>query len=245
MSRMKGMVVWGALLAGLASPARADETPCSSRTAAGQTCACDVRALHPLQGAIGRDEVRHKAEKIRDKPNKARRELEDDPIKIVRGPDDGLYITDHHHGAAAMALAGQNIAFCSIVPRPAFTTPEAFWRDLAGDHLVWLEDQDGRAITPAELPTSLADMPDDPYRSLAWRLRKEGGYCRAAMRQKEFAEFLWADWLRQQPSLPIKKVRRSSKAMVDEALALARSPAARALPGFIGDKPESFSCPDD
>lgn len=241
-SSMREVVVWGALLAAFVSPAWANEPPCSPSTAAGETCACDVRVLHPLQGAIGRDEVRHKAEKIRDKPNKARRELKDDPIKIVRGPDNGFFITDHHHGAAAMAMAGQPSASCSIVARPDFATPEAFWRDLARDHLVWLEDRNGHPITPADLPKSLAEMPDDPYRSLAWRLRKDGGYCRAAMRQKEFAEFIWADWLRRQPSLPIENVRRSSKAMLEDALTLARSPAASALPGYTGDESE---CPDD
>ena len=245
LSPMRAIVLLGVLLAASVSMARAENQPCSARTSAGATCTCDVRTLHPLQGAIGLDEVKHKAEKIEDKPKKAWRELEDDPIKVVRGPGDGLFITDHHHGASALAMASHPDALCIIVPRPAFATPEEFWRGLVTDRLVRLADQDGRSISPSELPPSLAAMPDDPYRSLAWRLRKAGGYCRSMMRQKEFAEFVWADWLRQQPSLPIVKVRHSSKAMVDQAVELARSPAASVLPGYIGDRPKSFSCSDN
>lgn len=225
--------------------ARAADRPCAAATGGDAPCACDVRTLHPLQGAVGRDEVRHKAEAIADHPKKARKALARDPILVVRGPDDGLFILDHHHAAAAWAMAGEPMALCRIVPRPPFATAEAFWSGLVADRLVRLADQDGRSLAPDALPASVADLPDDPYRSLAWRLRKAGGFCRAAMAQREFAEFLWADWLRRQPALPEDAVRRAPKTLLAEALALARSPAAAGLPGFVGDKPDTFACPDD
>ena len=31
---------------------------------------------------------------------------------------------------------------------------------------------------------------------LAYLVRKNDGFCRTLMEQKEFAEFIWADWLR-------------------------------------------------
>jgi hypothetical protein len=88
-------------------------------------------------------------------------------------------------------------------------------------------------------------LPDDPYRSLAWRLRKNDGFCRSIMPQKEFAEFVWADWLRMRPELPVDAVRASAEKMLPTALALARSPAAKDVPGYVGDKPSGFKCPDD
>jgi hypothetical protein len=108
-----------------------------------------------------------------------------------------------------------------------------------------LADADGKSIGPEQLPSGLAQLPDDPYRSLAWRLRKNDGFCRSTMPQKEFAEFVWADWLRMRPELPVDAVRASAKKMLPTALALARSPAAKDVPGYVGDKPSGFKCPDD
>jgi hypothetical protein len=65
------------------------------------------------------------------------------------------------------------------------------------------------------------------------------------MKQKEFAEFVWADWPRKQPELPAEAVRASPKNMLSKALELARSPAAKELDDFVGSKPPGFKCPRD
>ena len=62
---------------------------------------------------------------------------------------------------------------------------------------------------------------------------------------KEFAEFVWADWLRQQPELPAAAVRASAKNMLPKALELVRGPAAKELDGYVGAKPPGFKCPKD
>ena len=89
----------------------------------------------------------------------------------------------------------------------------------------------------------LERMPDDPYRTLAWQLRRKGGFCRSEMPQKEFAEFIWADWLRTRPELPIGVVSTSAARLLPTALALARSNAAQDVPGYVGNKPAGFECP--
>lgn len=227
-------------------PARAaDAAACDAKTQAGTTCACDVRTLRPLQGAVGLEEVRDKVRRITVKPDKEWRELEEDPIKVVRGPGDQLFITDHHHGADAWRLFGRPVAVCQIEPRPAFGTEAQFWSGLVADRLVRLADADGKPLTPAQLPASLEAMPDDPYRSLAGQLRINGGFCRSIMGQTEFAEFLWADWMRTRPELPVASVRASAVSMVPTALTLARSDAAREIPGYVGDKPANFVCPKE
>jgi hypothetical protein len=78
----------------------ADTMSCGASTKAGVTCSCDVHTLRPLQGAIGLEEVLAKEQKIAAHPKRERRDLEDDPIKVIRGPGNELYITDHHLGAA-------------------------------------------------------------------------------------------------------------------------------------------------
>jgi hypothetical protein len=168
------------------------------------------------------------------KPEKEERKLAADPITVVRGPDGQLFVTDHHHGARAWLLAGYASGICSIEPDPSSVDPEKFWPRL-----------DGVVITPDALPKSLQQLPDDPYRTLAWMLRKEDGYCRALMEQKEFAEFIWADWMRGRAELPAEQVAVAPDKMLEVALELAKSPIAAGLPGYVGDKPAGFICPDD
>ncbi|WP_456777308.1 ParB/Srx family N-terminal domain-containing protein [Bradyrhizobium sp. USDA 3686] len=168
-------------------------TACGTGSKTGVPCSCDVRTLRPLQGAVGMEEVRDKADKIKVKPGKACQRLANDPIKVVRGPGGAFFITDHHHGADAWRLAERPFALCDIADRAPLSSEAQFWSDLIADHLVRLADADGKSISPEQLPGGLAQMPDDPYRSLAWRLRKNGGFCRSIMPQKEFAEFTWAD----------------------------------------------------
>lgn len=191
------------------------------------------------------EEVRDKARKIEANPDKERRKLADDPIKVVRGPGDALFITDHHRGADAWLLAGHPEAICQLGSRPPFGTGAQFWADLTRDHLVHLEDADGRPIAPAQLPPDLARMPDDPYRSLAWLVRKKGGLCRSEMPQQEFAEFVWADWFRERPELPSGAVRVSAAGVLQTALGLARGPEAREVSGYVGEKPRGLECPEE
>jgi hypothetical protein len=220
-------------------------TTCGAGSKTGVTCSCDVRTLRPLQGAVGMEEVRDKADKIKAKPGKECRKLASDPIKVVRGPGGALFITDHHHGADAWRFAERPFALCEIADRAPPSSEAQFWSDLTKDHLVRLADADGKSISPEQLPSDLAQLSDDPYRSLAWRLRKNDGFCRSIMPQKEFAEFTWADWLRMRPELSVDAVRASAEKMLPTALALARSPAAKDVPGYVGDKPSGFKCPDD
>jgi hypothetical protein len=225
-----------------AAPAAA---ACGAGSKTGVPCSCAVRTLRPLQGAMGMEEVRDKADKIKAKPGKECRKLASDPIKVVRGPGGALFITDHHHGADAWRLADRPFALCEIADRAPPSSEAQFWSDLTKDHLVRLADADGKSISPEQLPSGLAQLPDDAYRSLAWRLRKNGGFCRSTMLHKEFAEFIWADWLRMRPEVPIDAVRASAKKMLPIALALASSPAAKDVPGYVGDKPSGFKCADD
>ena len=97
----------------------------------------------------------------------------------------------------------------------------------------WLYLYDGRGQGPRaseELPTSLMDLDDDPYRSLVWKLKKEGAIKPQA--QIPYHEFRWGSWLRTRPLPPF------SSAQLEPALPAARrlsqSAAARHLAGWTG-----------
>jgi len=85
-------------------------------------------------------------------------------------------------------------------------------------------------ITPS---TEVAELVDDPFRSLAGELRRAGGFAKDTT---PFSEFLWADFLRRR--MKRKDVERDFERAVEEALDLAKSDAADYLPGWCGPSPE-------
>lgn len=191
-------------------------------------------------------EVNHKKKKIEDHPAQAENYLRKDPIKVVRGPNGDLFITDHHHGALALMEAGYESGVCSIEHHKLSTDPARFWDELAEKKLDHLEDKDGIPIPPEKLPKTLEELQsqDDPYRTLAWLVRKENGFCRDP-KNIEFAEFGWADWMRKRTELPPDEVARSPDEALTEALKLVRSPAAKEakLPGYNPCKKDGEECP--
>ena len=54
-------------------------------------------------------------------------------------------------------------------------------------------DAKGRRRDYADLPATIEDMQDDPYRSLAGELRNIGGFAKDST---PYSEFVWADFLR-------------------------------------------------
>ncbi len=64
----------------------------------------------------------------------------------------------------------------------------------------------------------MADLKDDPFRSLAGELRRVGGFAKDTT---PFSEFLWADFLRR--SLSRKNVEANFEKSLEKALALAKS----------------------
>lgn len=226
-----------------------DSSPDTCRpqtTKVGVKCNCGLSALRPLQGAVGLKEVMDKKSQILAKEDKERRDLAYDPIKVVRGPGGDLYVTDHHHGARAWLEAGHSVGTCDIESDTLPTAPPQFWDELKTKNWVRLADEKGASITPDALPKTLRQLPDDPYRTLAWMVRKQDGFCRAYMNgATEFAEFRWADWMRDKPELPFATVKDSPATVLPAALTLAKSPAAKDLPGYRGNRPNGACPPDD
>jgi hypothetical protein len=214
-------------------------------TKVGVKCNCALSSLRPLQGAVGLTEVMDKKAQILAKEDKERLDLAYDPIKVVRGPGGDLYVTDHHHGARAWLEAGHPVGTCEIESDTLPTAPPEFWEALKAKNWVRLADEKGTPISPDALPKTLQLLPDDPYRTLAWMVRKQDGFCRAYMKgATEFAEFRWADWMRDKPELPFATVKSSPATVLPAALTLAKSPAAKDLPGYRGDRPNG-PCPPD
>jgi hypothetical protein len=163
-------------------------------------CKCNLTKLRPLQGAVGEKEVEDKREKIGRDPKKAYNGLCTDSIKVVFGYGGDLYVVDHHHGAKAWLEANTTYGktgFCQIVNGDHklpynYSSFDEFLGALYQKGLVHLKDQNGRDIKASDLPKTIDALPDDVYRSFAWKVRQAGGFCKSSDAQ-EFLEFTWAD----------------------------------------------------
>jgi hypothetical protein len=90
-------------------------------------------------------------------------------------------------------------------------------------------DAHGNRTAYEAIPHRLDALVDDPYRTLAERVRMAGGCAKDAT---PYAEFLWADFYRSRVELPSGKV---SPRQVRRALGLAHEHEAAYLPGWSGE----------
>lgn len=189
-----------------------------------------IADLRPTQITVGMREVQQKRERLRRHPSqKIGKFLGSHMIPVVRGPKDRMYVIDHHHLALALHREGVSDILVSVVVDLSELGADAFWTVL--DHRSWVHPYDtkGRRRTVRDIPKSIAELKDDPFRSLAGELRRAGGF---AKETTPFSEFLWADFLRRR--MKRKLVEKKFQSAVAQALKLAKSQDARYLPGWCG-----------
>jgi hypothetical protein len=187
-----------------------------------------VDEVLPTQEAVGMIEVREKASKLEALDHDGRKEfLEARPVPAVRAQENKLYMIDHHHLARAVHEIGHNRFFLRIVEDFSAFSAAAFWREMESRQLVYLFNEHGKPIEPADLPKHVAELRDDPYRSLAGEARRAGAFDKD---ETPFAEFKWADFFRKR--LKILPGKEGFEAALAAAIALAKTPAANGLPGY-------------
>ena len=189
-----------------------------------------ITDLRPTQMTVGMREVEEKRKAWRGLDiKKSAGFLGRHMIPVVRGPKDRLYVVDHHHLARALHDEGVEEVLTSTLADLRTLDKDEFWRFL--DNRGWMHpfDADGVRQSRSELPKTVADLEDDPYRSLAGELRFAGGYAKDAT---PFSEFLWADALRRRVDSKIAK--SDPETALEKALAFAKSAAASYLPGWCG-----------
>jgi hypothetical protein len=146
---------------------------------------------------------------------------------VVIGPGGQRYLIDHHHLARALYDEGVGNVFVAIVADFHRLDAPTFWNVM--DFHGWTHpfDAKGRRRDGADLPKTVKDMEDDPYRSLAGELRNSGGFAKDTT---PFSEFIWADFLR--PRIKAKDLRKDFDAALVQATVFAKSEAANYLPGW-------------
>lgn len=197
----------------------------------GSRCLVAINQLRPTQFAVGMEEVRRRfGHVLHMKAAKQERYLREREVPVVVGPGGEPYIIDHHHLARILWDSGLRSTVYAIVRANwrGLSLP-AFWKRMQENGWVYPYDADGKGPRPhADLPRTIGELRDDPYRSLAWMVREQGGYAKT---EEPFAEFRWANFFRTRISA--KDVVKDPEAATRTALGLAASQEAADLPGYL------------
>lgn len=195
-----------------------------------------ILALKPSQFAVGLLEVEYKVSDMKKlAPAKLTKLIRKTLVPVVISPWGELCIVDHHHYLFACWHAGVNRVAVKVIKN--FSQEKMsylqFWRRMAALNYAYLYDQFGDGPrSPLYLPMDVRGLADDPYRSLAWMVRKEGGYINSDV---TFAEFRWADFFRKYKLLD-RQGRKAFHVAIAKGVKLAISLKAKKLPGHIKAK---------
>lgn len=192
-----------------------------------------VLALKPTQFSVGNLEVEYKAHQIKEMNKKELKKfIELNPIPVVVSPWKELCVIDHHHMLAACFQAGIKKVKVSVEKDYSKhkLSYHQFWKKMQQSKLAYLYDQFGEGPRSSlYLPLDVRGMADDPYRSLAWMIRKEGGF---EYSEKTFIEFEWADFFRKHRLLESHGRGGFHQAVKKGLMLLKRVPLEK-LPGFV------------
>ena len=188
--------------------------------------------LQPTQMCVGMAEIRSRQRDFAEEnADDRRRYLRGKPTPLVRSAAGELWMVDRHHRLRALLELDPNAtAFGYVVLQLEVSERHAVLEQL--HQRGWLYLYDGRGLGPLHptaLPSSLSGTQDDPYRSLVWKLKREGLVAAAPL--IPFHEFRWGAWLRSR-NLPPFSSERLDPAL-PAARALVRSQAASHLAGWI------------
>jgi hypothetical protein len=194
-----------------------------------------IAELRPTQITVGMREVAEKRQRWRERDDRDGGEfLGRHMIPVLLGPKRRHYVIDHHHLARALEEEGIKNILVTVVADLHALQKSSFWVVL--DNRGWCHpyDANGRRRDFDDIPTRIANLVDDPYRSLAGELRLAGGFAKDTT---PFGEFIWADFLRRR--IKPQNVKADFAAALAKALELARTKEADYLPGWCGPTTKS------
>ena len=195
-----------------------------------------ILSLRPTQMTVGMIEVKEKRKRLREhwKEQKSKKKKQGEflgrhMIPVVLGPGKLHYVVDHHHLARALHEEGVDDILVSVIADLTMVDKDAFWGVLDNHKWVYPYDAKGERHHFRDIPKSVVDLKDDPFRSLAGEVRRMGGFAKDTT---PFSEFLWADFLRRKMSR--QSVDDNFKKAIEKAIGFAKSKDAVYLPGWCG-----------
>ena len=138
-----------------------------------------IESLRPTQITVGMREVEEKRKRLRkQKPQKIGSFIGHHMIPVVLGPKKRHYVIDHHHLSLALHKEGLRDVLVTVVLDLSALDLDAFWTVLDHKSLVYPFDAQGRRRDFADIPKTVMQLKDDPFRSLAGERRRAGGFAK-------------------------------------------------------------------
>ena len=203
--------------------------PCTISSQTGDVCEVQIANLFPTQFNVGLREVNERAQKFQAmSAQKLQAYIAANPALVVIGPGGRVYCTDKQHLAHALQDIGVTSMLGSVQGNLANLSELDFLQGMKSNAWVYLYNLGKGPLDFAQLPKSIAAMGDDPFRSLAWYVRGQGGYTKSTA--VAYADFQWADFFRTRIALGSTDAEFNKA--VDLAVVLAHSKSAQDLPGW-------------
>jgi hypothetical protein len=192
-----------------------------------------LKDLRPTQMTVGFREVEIKRRQWRDADDAERTKLlRRHVVPAVLGPKGRTYIVDHHHFTKALLEEKAGAVGVYIQADLSHLAKKEFWTFLDNSDWCHAYDAAGERRALSDIPKSLSELVEDPFRSLVGELIRAGG---CAKTDTPFFEFLWADFLRRR--IKQNLIETDFGSALVSALELAKGQDAKSLPGWSGADP--------
>lgn len=214
---------------------RAEAKRCHNKSAQEELCYTSFNEIHPTQFVLGKLSIKSKIEKIEKlaKKGKIQKYLKQKYAPAVIGPDGLFYITDRHH--TSFSIFNSKLSnkykkvYIKVIQNWSQLGTQEFSTKMIANHYTWLRDENHKLRNFQELPKHINNLRDDPYRSLAWLVRKNNGFNKIRV---SFQEFYWGMFFKEQGIKLNSSSAEAVSSVLKKALKLAKSPLASHLPGY-------------
>lgn len=158
-------------------------------------------------------------------------------------PDSKVYLIDHHHLVFALWKLSELYSYdnpgannpylqCYFTVTRDFSQTrlkqDEFFKRLNAINMAHPYDESGQQLPLTAIPRHIADLKDDPYRSLAGFVRKAGSFEKS---DAPYTEFKWADYFR--TKIAIDSVIFNIREAIAKSLELVKTdPVRKTLPGY-------------
>jgi hypothetical protein len=198
-------------------------------------CTIKIDDLRPTQYSLGMLSIDSKVSEIEKAylKGKFNKYLKSKIAPAIIGPDNNYYITDRHHTSFAITKAAipeeYKVLKIKVLHNWSNLSFEEFEKKMIENKYVWLKDENHTERDFKGLPKSISDLTDDPYRSLAWKVRKAGGFQKVKV---SYLEFYWGIFFKESGIRLSNSSPDEVATVLEVAINLAYSKKASHLPGF-------------